>query len=158
MICKKCGISEMECDCPQWSPEALAIIKEQNGCAMGKLSEDAGWEITRAMLEAGCDELFGITYMTNPVETELIVVPTGTTASGCLTLGLPARLFGFPRGCRRDLAHGLPERVLVAVRAKLTSGVDELLALASAVVGYLFGLCHAVSLADLRAPSEVRHG
>jgi hypothetical protein len=25
---------------------------------MGKLSEDAGWEITRAMLEAGCDELF----------------------------------------------------------------------------------------------------
>jgi hypothetical protein len=25
-ICKKHGISEMECDCPQWSPEAQAVI------------------------------------------------------------------------------------------------------------------------------------
>lgn len=27
MICKKCKISEMECDCPQWSPEAIEVMK-----------------------------------------------------------------------------------------------------------------------------------
>jgi hypothetical protein len=29
MICKKCGISEMECDCPQWSPEAQRVFAER---------------------------------------------------------------------------------------------------------------------------------
>jgi hypothetical protein len=30
-ICKKHGISEMECDCPQWSAEAQDILGKRQG-------------------------------------------------------------------------------------------------------------------------------
>lgn len=73
-----------------------------------------------------------------------------------LGLGFPSGLLGLLRGRCCHLSDGTPERVLVAVSAKLARGVDELLALASAVVGHRFGLSHVNSLADLSAPCEVR--
>lgn len=39
-ICPKHGISEMECDCPQWSSEALAAIKEQAEAVLAHVGLD----------------------------------------------------------------------------------------------------------------------
>lgn len=67
-------------------------------------------------------------------------------------------LLGFGGGCRRDLANGTPESILAAVSAMLARGINELLALALAVVGGRFALGHEATLVDLLAYREVRHG
>ena len=58
--------------------------------------------------------------------------------------GFLSGLFGLLGWSGRDLADGAPESVFVAVRAKVTRSVDELLALASAVFSSL-SVWHLVS-------------
>lgn len=74
-------------------------------------------------------------------------------------LGFDGSLLGLGWLGARDLAHGLPEGVLVAAGAHLARRVDELLTLRPRVFSLgLFGLWHGVILADLPEWREVRHG
>jgi hypothetical protein len=73
-------------------------------------------------------------------------------------LRLASRFLGLRWRGRCDLAHGLPEGALVFAGAVLTRRVHELLALAAGVGLRLLGLWHGLSLTDLSARREVRHG
>lgn len=99
-----------------------------------------------------------MTYLTHPAARALWVgwgFPPSASRPGSLSFA--GGLLGLLRGRGSNLAHGRSEGGFVTIRAVLARGVQELLALASGVGG-LFGFCHALSLADLSAPSEVRHG
>jgi hypothetical protein len=72
-------------------------------------------------------------------------------------LALSRRLLRLHWLGRRDLAHGLPEGVLVAAGAYLTRRVDELLTLRPGVGLRLLGLWHGANVADLCAHVDTAH-
>ena len=76
----------------------------------------------------------------------------------CLSaFGRAGALLGLFDWRGRNLAQCAPEGVAGVVGLRLARCFNEALALGLAVVG-LLGLCHGLSLADLLACRDVRHG
>lgn len=81
-----------------------------------------------------------------------ISIPAG------ISLGFASCLLGLRRGGASHALYRLAEDVLVTAGASLARRVHELLALAAFVGLRLLSLGHGANVADLCAPSEVRHG
>jgi hypothetical protein len=132
-------------------------LREQHGLSLQDVADRA--ELSKSQ---------AIAYLTNQsacaIRTAAVSIPATGTPAGFEFSGLPLGrgLLGLLRWSTRDLAHSSPEGVTRPVCAQFFCRLNEFLALGFAFVsGFAlrhWASCEGVSLSDLLAMREARHG